>query len=521
MDTHTKPIRVKKFIAATFNVESRDECASHIRKIIDEEGFSSKKVQITFSSSSILYKTITLPQMSKREMRVVLKREAKKEASSFSGEIVYDNLIIGSVEEKGVEKNKILLVIAPRDEVDDTIAFWREAGIEPRFLTTSSLALLNCLKMFTSEGQEEAIAFLYLGVRKASIIIADQGNLEFSRDFILSTANNRGKNFSHLKEGGEPSLADGSESEYIDRVLTEINRSFLYYKHQFRGKRVEKIVLGGELAYLEAVRASLKERLEQDIDIFSPTAYLDTTNLGEHQKAFQALLPSLTISLGLCVKAHKSVTINLLPQEIREQKQLFVCKVAMGASFALVFLSLLIGYLFLLGSIHTQQKFLVTQRAFWRELAPIVTHLTQVERERKLHHVKSLVLNKFIHSENLWQRTLKSLSVLVPNAMLLHRMEAKKKEGSYHIVIKGEVVANNAASAQAIFNQFYYEMEHCSFFDAITPPFITLHPYVETIGNNPGTGNLNLQWNKEKAERVEGKSLSKLDFEIRGKCRAG
>jgi len=521
MDTHTKPIRVKKFIAATFNDESRDECASHIRKIIDEEGFSSKKVQITFSSSSILYKTINLPQMSKREMRVVLKREAKKEASSFSGEIVYDNLIIGSVEEKGIEKNKVLLVIAPRDEVDDTIAFWREAGIEPQFLTTSSLALLNCLKMFTSEGKEEAIAFLYLGVRKASIIIADQGNLELSRDFILGTTTSRGKNYSHLKEEGETSLAGVSESEYTDRVLTEINRSFLYYKHQFRGKRVERIVLGGELAYLETIRASLKERVEQNIDIFLPIKYLDTTNLGAQQKAFQEQLPSLAISLGLCLKEIKHNKINLIPQEIVEQKQLLVRKVAMGTSSAILFLSLLIGYLCLSVSVSNQQKMLFKQRVFWSEIAPMVTNLTQVERESQLFQSRQYILDNFIHSWTLWQNMLKSLSLLVPDEMLLHCVEVEKKEEIYHIDIKGEVVADSAASAQAAFNRFYYDLEHSHFFKGLDPPTITLSPYVETFKSNPGSSNINLRLREEEASRLRGHSVSKLDFEISGECSEG
>ena len=519
VDTKTKPVKVMDYVVDNHTIEDKDELSYYIKNIMGKKGFSGKKAHIAFSSSSIQHKIITLPQMSKRETKVVLKREARKEASSISEEIVYDSKLLGTVEEKGIQKNKVLLVFAPRNEVEDTLSFWKGAGVEPQLFTSTPLALLGSLKLLTTEWEENIIAFVNLGMFKTFIMIAEQGKLEFSRDFILGTKEN---NTPHIKDGdGEPTC-DDLDSEYIDRVFKEINRSLLYYKHQFRGKIVNKIILGGELTQLNVIKDSLEKRFEQDIDIFSPTEYLDTTSLGEQQKAFQKLLPSLATSLGLCLKdIGKAKKINLMPREIVERKQLFVRKVAMGTFSVILLLSLLIGYLFLSKSVSNQQKILFKQQVFWNEMAPLVSNLTRVERERKLHQSRRLILDNFLYSWTLWHDILKGLSLVVPNEMLFHLVKIKKNGKGYQIDIKGEVIAESAASAQATFNRFYFDLERYPFFKDLDPPVITLNPHVETIKSDLDRSSLNLRLEGEKVKQARKQSVSKLNFEISGVCRQG
>jgi len=519
VDTKTKPAKVMNYVVDNYTIEDTDELSYYIKNIMAKKCFSGKKANIAFSSSSIQHKIITLPQMSKREMNVVLKREARKEASTISGEIVYDSKLLGTVEEKGIQKNKVLLVFAPRNEVEDTLSFWKGAGVEPQLLTSTPLALLGSLKILTTEWEENIIAFVNLGMFKTFIMIAAQGNLEFSRDFILGTKEDKISNF---KDGDETPTFDELDSGYIDRVFTEINRSLLYHKHQFRGKVVNKIILGGELTQLDVIKDSLEERFEQDIDIFSPTEYLDTTSLGEHQEAFQKLLPSLATSLGLCLKdIGKAKKINLMPREIVERKQLFVRKVAMGTFSVILLLSLLIGYLFLSKSVSNQQKILFKQQVFWSEMAPLVSNLTCVERERKLYQSRRLILDNFLYSWTLWHDILKGLSLVVPNEMLFHLVKIKKNGKGYQIDIKGEVIAESAASAQATFNRFYFDLERYPFFKDLDPPVITLNPHVETLKSDLDRSSINLRLEGEKEKQERKQSVSKLNFEISGVCRQG
>jgi len=521
LDTTTRPFKVIDYVNESYHLEGENVLASQLRSILTEKRYTGRKVNIAlpdFPDSTFLHKVITLPRMSKKEMRIVLQREAKKEALS-SSEIVHDGVLLKTVEEKGVQKNRVLMVIAPRKEIDDNIAFWREVGVEPQLFTTFPLALLHSLSMCNSELQKEIVAFLYLELFRISMIIVDQGTFEFSRNFILNTTPKRDSSISYLSEGTEEAARELLDREYIDLILTEINRSFLYYKHQNRGKTVERIMLGGEVTYLENLKSALKERVEQKVDIFLPITTLDASALGIRQQAFQKLLPSLAISLGLCERENNQNKINLLPQEVREQKRLLLSRAIMGTACAVLFLSLFIGYVCFLWGVHTQQKVLFKQQVAWGELAPLVTNLTEVERERKQSHAQSLVLNSFLHSETLWRGLFKSLSILVPDEMLFHRLEAKKKEGGYQIEIQGEVVADSAASAQALFNQFYHAMEQSPFFKNSNNPTIRLSPYVETIGTNPDPGSINLKWNKKDTGRVIAQSVSKLDFEIRTEYR--
>lgn len=508
MDTGVKIPRILNFRSARLSAEDRDERAIQIKSFIEENGFHGRQTNIAFPSSSVLHKTIMLPRMSRREMKAVIKREAKKEASSMTGEIVHDSLLLGSVVEKGIEKNYILLVIASKDEVNDTISFWRDTGLEPQLLTTVSLALLGSLKITPGQWEKEITAFLYLGQQKAFIIISDCGNLEFSRDFILE------------KSPREPSDMDLPNHEYVDRAIVEMNRSLLYYKHQFRGKTVQKIILSGEVDDGGSIKEALSEGLDQaiEVDDFLPAENLDLTHLGTNQKAFVEQLPSLAISLGLCMKDVKKTKINLMPAEVVERQKIFIQKSIFYASAAMILVALLLGYVYLFMSVKNNQRILIRQQVYWREIAPMVTTLTQVERDRKVYQSRLFILENFRGSDVMWQNVLKSLSLMVPDEMLFHLFQARKRGGDYRIDIKGEVVSESAASAQVIFNQFYDDLKHASFFKTINPPSIRLNPYVETLGRIPGDSNVNLNWIKNREGRLDGKNLNKLTFEISGIC---
>ena len=520
MDVRGKLPTLVNYYCGTCHTEDRDELSSHLRSIIEEKGLRGKRLNIALSSPSIQHKILTLPQMSRRETKAVLKREVKKDTSSLSGEIVYDSLILGPTVEKGIQKNKVLLVTVPKDEVNDSLAFWSGMGFELHLLTTVSLALLGSLKMVIGEKNEEATAALYLGAEKTFLIISDQGSIEFSRDLILGTGKNREDSSAFPQQETTPP-ADTPDSAYIDRVLTELNRSFLFYKQQFRGKIVKKIILAGEGAGLHAIRSALNQELEQEVDIFLPTGFLDTTHLEVDHKELQSVLPSLAISIGLCLKENRKYRINLMPLEIVEQKQLRVRKVALGGVSAIVFLALLFGYLGLVRSVSTQRKMLFEQQVFWREFAPLVDNLTQVQRERTLFQLRQSTLDNVINSGGLWKDRLKSLSIFVPDEMLFHRLQTKKRENTYLLEITGDVIAESAAAAQTIFNDFYHEMDQCPLFAGIKPPVITLSPHRETMESPADTSSVNLTQGGGNARSVGGESASKLTFDLSAEWREG
>ncbi len=152
-------------------------------------------------------------------------------------------------------------------------------------------------------------------------------------------------------------------------------------------------------------------------------------------------------------------------------------------------------------------------------MAPMVNNLTRVERERSLYQSRSLILDSFLYSWTLWHDILKGLSLVVPNEMLFHLVEVTKKGQGYQMDIKGEVIAESAASAQATFNRFYFDLERSPFLKDLDPPVVTLNPYVETLQGDSDRSSLNLRLGGEKENRSVKQSVSKLNFEISGVCR--
>jgi len=105
--------------------------------------------------------------------------------------------------------------------------------------------------------------------------------------------------------------------------------------------------------------------------------------------------------------------------------------------------------------------------------------------------------------------------------MLFHLVKIKKNGKGYQIDIKGEVIAESAASAQATFNRFYFDLERYPFFKDLDPPVITLNPHVETIKSDLDRSSINLRLEGEKVKQARKQSVSKLNFEISGVCRQG
>lgn len=498
MSASARPARIINYAEVDLNLLSEEKAADRIRETLDRQGFTTRKVNVALSGSILDHRTIILPFMSKADMRMVLKREIKKESKIPVSDLSFDTWITGEVEERGVKKRELLAVTVLRREVDAVIKLVKESGLDPQVLTTSSLALLNGLGMLEQRQREKVVSFIFLGVKNCIITVLEDGKLRFSRVFSVGLTKS-----GEMEGDGTVSPEEGND--ILSRLITEVNRSFFYYKQHFRGRPPDRIILGGNIDERNKIKIALEGELGMEVAAFNPGDNLDCSSLQEKSEEFLKLLPYYSISLGAGFRGLKDIDINFLPLSMQQRKQLIAKQVTVGIAAGIASILVVGGYIGLSGSLDYYQETLFRKKNIWGSLQGETEALLRAKENRVLHQERIFLLGGDLWKSSLWKGRLKALSLLVPDEMIFEFFLAKKEGERLTVTIKGRVIADNAAHSQAVFNRFYRQLKDSVLVQSMGAPEVKLKPFRKNEKEaNPS----------RKAKDGEKMMLSEVSFEI-------
>ena len=483
-DVSSWPVRVLNLALIDLFSPHEDNITQQIKGVLERGQFKGRKVNIVLSHPAIIHRLINLPPIPKEEMGVIVGREVK-EAKPRPEDMVFDWQVIGEVEEKGVRKKEVLFVIAPSAEVNQQISLVENSGLRCGILTTVPLALLSSLK-FIKDGEKGAVAFLYLGTERGCLLFAREGKWCFSREFPID-----GEGFSE------------------ERVLSEIKRSLHYFKQQFRNEDLERIIIGGEGEEdWQLVKEKLEESLGVRVELFDPHYGLDLSLIKGGVKDWGKVLPRLAIILGLVGQYPEDAVINLIPPQVKRRGKELKRRTLAGSLTAMILLGLLAGYGGLSQRLKSQVEILQQRRAVLGELQPLLEKATVWGKKRKLCETSLSFINHDQERKRVpWLEMFRYFSIIVPDGMVFHSLEAKRIEGGWEVTIRGEIMAFDSFAVQGIFNQFYSRFKSNPIFSHIElmPMSITrLKEEAEGAGSDNSAGK---------------KEESKAAFEI--KCQMG
>jgi Tfp pilus assembly protein PilN len=193
-------------------------------------------------------------------------------------------------------------VACPTDLIDRTLSIVNGAGLQPVHLDVGAFALWNTLFAYDRLKIGETIALIDLGSEKMSLYLFKDEILQFSREITpagddLTRAITDGIPFERdliflhekaerIKEGvGIPSEhpeekeieepIDLSKISFLmrpvlERWAGEIGRSLDYYRNQFYGERIDRILLTGGGAHLKNFASYLQDELRHPVECFNP-----------------------------------------------------------------------------------------------------------------------------------------------------------------------------------------------------------------------------------------------------------
>ncbi|HUT03848.1 MAG TPA: pilus assembly protein PilM [bacterium] len=377
---------------------------------------------------------LSFPPMPRKEVAGVVEREVRKDAAVPIEDLIFDYSLLRMVRERGQDKQQVMIVSANRDLVYENINVLRTFGILPAAIAAPSCGLYASLSRSGVWSSGEAVALIDIGGDISTMFIFGNETLYFQREIFtgyddMKTAFEEGEDEAEMDFG--PGVAGGPSSieeiPALQRVATELKRSFLYYKQQFRGNIVKKLYVSGEGVRLPRIDEFLAEGLEDvEIKFFNPLEGLNLEGLGSQSTELETLAPRFASCLGLALEPPKLVRINLLPSEIKAQAFVAVKRFVYTGLVVVVLAIIGLFYLFLRDDLGKARKNYEVEKGNYEELKPALDELQGVNGQIARFQSYSGLLAKLTENEPLWPDIYENLATLVSANMYVETVKINR-----------------------------------------------------------------------------------------------
>jgi type IV pilus assembly protein PilM len=286
-----------------------------IKGLVSEKNIKSKDATIAVSGhSSVIIKRVALPQMSEEELNESIKFEAEQYIPFDIEDVNLDFQILGQREEE--DQMDVMIVAVKKDKINEYVSVVREAGLNPVIVDVDAFALENMYEINYEINAEENIALVNIGASTINMNILKGGNSVFTRDSSVggnlhTEALQKGFTISYddaerLKHG---EAVEGVSQEDVASVLTsasediitEISRSFDYFKGATSQEDINEIILSGGCTLIKDFVPLLSERVGVNVKVMEPLKNIhipDTFDRGYLKKVG----PIVGVATGLALR---------------------------------------------------------------------------------------------------------------------------------------------------------------------------------------------------------------------------
>ncbi|MCK4621993.1 MAG: type IV pilus assembly protein PilM [Desulfuromonadales bacterium] len=276
-----------------------------------------KRVATSVSGHSVIIRKIMLPVMTDAELEASIQWEAEQYIPFDISEVNIDFQIIGP-DAKDPSQMNVILVAAKKDFVDDFVAVFIEAGLEPMLMDIDCFAVENMFDYNYGFVEDEVVALIDLGASATSVNVLKGEASVFTRDIqaggnLLSEELQKRLGFSR-EEAERAKLGDRDianvDADSIDEVLTdaienlvqEVQRSLDFFTATSSEDRVSKVYLTGGVSSSEQVREALETRLGIPAERVNPFRNLTINEKEFDSEYLNAIGPMFSVATGLAMR---------------------------------------------------------------------------------------------------------------------------------------------------------------------------------------------------------------------------
>ncbi|HOD51159.1 MAG TPA: type IV pilus assembly protein PilM [Candidatus Hydrogenedentes bacterium] len=314
--------------------ERQERIVEVINEMLKEAKIRARRTVFGVPGQSVFTRTRALPPVPEHKVSQIVRYEIQQQIPFSLDQIALDYQILSRTEAGGYE---VLMAAIKVDVVDKRLDIIKKVKRAIGVIDVSPIAEYNWLKTTGEFGVKgECVAMIDLGASTSDIVIEREGQFRFTRslnlggnDVTSAISNTFGISFEEAERlkcqrgfapTGDPQR-DGKGGEVIGQVLnrlvTEINRSFAYFRSQPGGGPVSRVVITGGGACLRNIIPYLQRQLNMEVRIAQPLTGLAITpaaqSVNEHPE-------QSAVVLGLALRncAQVPISVNLIPPRIIE-----------------------------------------------------------------------------------------------------------------------------------------------------------------------------------------------------------
>ena len=434
-----------------------------INKHLSLKKLGASIVGVSLPNSAVSVISLLLPRMNKSDLVQAAITEAKRRIIPLSNpNHIFEYSLSARTVVSGIPKTGVLVIRTDKDYIRNLLNLLREAGITPAFITPGSCSVPNIIPKNLLAKDEDAL-FVDIGAASLSMHICKEGRLAVTRDITygindiiqdLSQQLNLSRQIieNAVREHGVPQAsldikdkvaaaeevmrqkyAAGNSSleagvtllelrilwqTHIDRIVQELRRSFIYYKEQSGGRKIEYIYFLGGGSRIKNLVDTVSGSIGGRCGII-PSPFAGASSEPVFANA-------LSLALSIASAEYKPTLINFLPPELKKEKTaglrrfgLFAASAGLMAVFAIASLNMFISSR-LLGTSFKETEFELNR------LKNTADRLKMLERQES--GVKNLAaqIETILKSKQDFSLILKELNRLTPESVLFARVSISK-----------------------------------------------------------------------------------------------
>jgi Tfp pilus assembly PilM family ATPase len=380
--------------------------------IKDKEG-TDVEIAVAVSSQDILKRTFTIPIMPKDEAKEAIEWSASKIVTTPLDDMIYENIMLGEVTERGMKKEEVLFVGANREYINILLSIFETVGFR-RIVTVTDSGFLYLTLM--PEKKEGAAAVVDIGGRQTGIYIFDNKRLCFIREILTASESFVDALMSEFDlsydDAEKYSMEKGfnEESKHIlafplDRLTSEVQRTFNVYARKYPERPITEIYITGRASRIPNMVKMLQGAFVEEV-----TQLKSPVDIEDH------FLPAY----ALCIDTEPLV--NLLPEKLKARKREMTLRSWLRIATICIVALLLVPSIIMLANARKHQILLKSEQgdvASKKEQLRLLGSITPVSRYGELMALKKEIGKK----DETFVVLLKYLASQLPKGVYLKDIE--------------------------------------------------------------------------------------------------
>ena len=436
--------------------------AAQLKEMIQEHRIKTKQAVVGLAGKGVATRRLTLPNIPEEEVQEAIRWQAGELFPFALGDAMLAFQILESDDSSAQAKQEVLASAATRETVMEHIALLQEADLEPVGLLVEPHGLEQFWRTANlAEDEEGSIAVLDLGARKTSIHIFQGRELQFSRyvptsgdafTMALTGMIRAGEEEIELnaaqaeklkREHGIPSVEDrGRTGEGIplsqlavrirpvlEKLETEISRSFDYYTFQFQGETITRLLLTGGGAQLQGIETFFADRFDVRVGFLDPLAPIVMEDSPVFSEVDAANRMILTVAMGLALPLTER--FNLLPLDLQPHRKRWSVRAPVAyATLGLLLLLPLGQYAYQSHrSVSTLRRAVTVKKSKFQQYQYIFREHDRLQAENSQLDARLAKLPSLDPQVPQMAAALRLISQKIPEDVALTNIDVEKKEG--------------------------------------------------------------------------------------------